>query len=126
MTLFEILNFNRELLERLAGTGYKPDDYKSVSYTHLDVYKRQIYPSSPTTTNFPSEYVTDFHLLVPVMKAVPQVVPFVDVEIYPSSPTTTNTPFPKANLKRITKKLYHICTRMETAQLFMFRFIAQR
>ena len=35
MTLFEILNFNRELLERLAGTGYKPDDYKSVSYTHL-------------------------------------------------------------------------------------------
>ena len=27
MTLFEILNFNRELLERLAGTGYKPDDY---------------------------------------------------------------------------------------------------
>ena len=23
MTLFEILNFNRELLERLAGTGYK-------------------------------------------------------------------------------------------------------
>lgn len=22
MTLFEILNFNRELLERLAGTGY--------------------------------------------------------------------------------------------------------
>lgn len=28
MTLFEILNFNRELLERLAGTGYKPDDYK--------------------------------------------------------------------------------------------------
>ena len=44
MTLFEILNFNRELLERLAGTGYKPDDYKyidlykeyePVSYTHL-------------------------------------------------------------------------------------------
>ena len=56
----------------------------------------EIYPSSPTTTNFPSEYVTDFHLLVPVMKAVPQIVPFVDVEIYPSSPTTTNTPFPKA------------------------------
>ena len=25
MTLFEILNFNRELLERLAGTGYKPE-----------------------------------------------------------------------------------------------------
>lgn len=30
MTLFEILNFNRELLERLAGTGYKPDDYKYI------------------------------------------------------------------------------------------------
>lgn len=30
MTLFEILNFNRELLERLAGTGYKPDDYRGV------------------------------------------------------------------------------------------------
>lgn len=35
MTLFEILNFNRELLERLAGTGYKPDDYK-----YIDLYKR--------------------------------------------------------------------------------------
>lgn len=34
MTLFEILNFNRELLERLAGTGYKPDDYK-----YIDLYK---------------------------------------------------------------------------------------
>lgn len=33
MTLFEILNFNRELLERLAGTGYKPDDYK-----YIDLY----------------------------------------------------------------------------------------
>ena len=31
MTLFEILNFNRE---RLAGTGYKPDDYK-----YIDLYK---------------------------------------------------------------------------------------
>ena len=29
MTLFEILNFNRELLERLAGTGYK----------YIDLYK---------------------------------------------------------------------------------------
>ena len=29
MTLFEILNFNRELLERLAGTGYiKAADHK--------------------------------------------------------------------------------------------------
>lgn len=34
MTLFEILNFNRELLERLAGTGYKPDDYK-----YIDLYR---------------------------------------------------------------------------------------
>ena len=34
MTLFEILDFNRELLERLAGTGYKPDDYK-----YIDLYK---------------------------------------------------------------------------------------
>ena len=34
MTLFEILNFNRELLDRLAGTGYKPDDYK-----YIDLYR---------------------------------------------------------------------------------------
>lgn len=34
MTLFEILNFNRELLERLARMGFKPDDYK-----YIDLYK---------------------------------------------------------------------------------------
>ena len=28
--------------------------------------------------------------------------------------------------KMVSNELYHICTRMETAQLFMFRFIAQR
>ena len=30
MTLFEILNFNREVLERLAVMGFKPDDYKYI------------------------------------------------------------------------------------------------
>ena len=34
MTLFEILNFNRELLERLTRMGFKPDDYK-----YIDLYK---------------------------------------------------------------------------------------
>ena len=30
MTLFEILNFNRELLERLAAMGARADDYKYI------------------------------------------------------------------------------------------------
>ena len=30
MTLFEILNLNKELLELLAGMGSKPDDYKYI------------------------------------------------------------------------------------------------
>lgn len=30
MTVFEALSFNRELLERLALIGLKPDDYKYV------------------------------------------------------------------------------------------------
>lgn len=30
MTLFEILNFNRELLERLTRMGFKPDDYRGL------------------------------------------------------------------------------------------------
>lgn len=34
MTLFEILNFNKELLECLAGMGFKPDDYK-----YIELYK---------------------------------------------------------------------------------------
>jgi hypothetical protein len=33
MTLFEILNFNREFLNRLYGIGYKPDDCK-----YIDLY----------------------------------------------------------------------------------------
>lgn len=31
MTLFEILNLNKELLELLAEMGSKPDDYKYIS-----------------------------------------------------------------------------------------------
>lgn len=34
MTLFEILNFNREVLERLRRMGFKPDDCR-----YLDLYK---------------------------------------------------------------------------------------
>jgi len=30
MTLFEILKFNRELIERISKTGYKNGDYKYV------------------------------------------------------------------------------------------------
>ena len=33
MTLFEILNFNRELLKRLVTAGFRPDDCK-----YLDLY----------------------------------------------------------------------------------------
>lgn len=28
MKIYELLNFNRELLERLSSAGIKPDDYK--------------------------------------------------------------------------------------------------
>lgn len=34
MTLFEILNFNREVLERLRTMGFKPDDCR-----YIDLYK---------------------------------------------------------------------------------------
>lgn len=30
MTLFEILNFNRELLKRLVSLGFKPDDCRYI------------------------------------------------------------------------------------------------
>lgn len=30
MTLFEILNFNRELLKRLVSVGFKPDDCRFI------------------------------------------------------------------------------------------------
>lgn len=33
MTLFEILNFNKELINRLPKIGYRPDDYK-----YIDLY----------------------------------------------------------------------------------------
>lgn len=33
MTVFEILNFNKELLKRLTEIGYKPDDCK-----YIDLY----------------------------------------------------------------------------------------
>ena len=31
MTLFEILNFNRELIDRLVSVGFKPDDSRYVA-----------------------------------------------------------------------------------------------
>ena len=34
MTLFEILNFNRELLKRLISVGFKPDDCR-----YLELYR---------------------------------------------------------------------------------------
>ena len=34
MTLFEILNFNRELLNRLISVGFKPDDCH-----YIDLYR---------------------------------------------------------------------------------------
>ena len=34
MTLFEILNFNRELLKRLVSLGFKPDDCR-----YIDLYR---------------------------------------------------------------------------------------
>ena len=47
MTLFEILNFNRELLERLTRVGLKPDDYKYIDLYVLSirhgVCERKIY-----------------------------------------------------------------------------------
>ena len=33
MTLFEILNFNKELLNRLCKVGFKPDDCR-----YIDLY----------------------------------------------------------------------------------------
>ena len=33
-------------LSRSALGKYESDDYKAVSYTHLDVYKRQTWPSA--------------------------------------------------------------------------------
>lgn len=38
MTLFEILNFNKELLERLAAMGARADDYKYIELYR--VYER--------------------------------------------------------------------------------------
>lgn len=34
MTLFEILNFNRELLKRLISLGFRPDDCR-----YLELYR---------------------------------------------------------------------------------------
>jgi hypothetical protein len=33
MTVYEILNFNKELINRLSKIGFKPDDYK-----YIDLY----------------------------------------------------------------------------------------
>lgn len=42
MTAFEILNFNRELLNRLAGLGLKPGDCKWVElYSEYDRMRRR-------------------------------------------------------------------------------------
>lgn len=43
MTLFEILNFNRELLERLTRMGFKPDDYKYIDlYNEYEQMRRRV------------------------------------------------------------------------------------
>ena len=57
MKVIEILNFNRELLKRLQAAGIRLEDARyidlyadytrPVSYTHLDVYKRQTVPRIP-------------------------------------------------------------------------------
>ena len=38
MTVFEILNFNKELLNRLSSIGFKPDDCK-----FIDLYSEYEY-----------------------------------------------------------------------------------
>lgn len=43
MTLFEILNFNRELLERLAGTGYKVTYCVAFLSARHGVSERKVY-----------------------------------------------------------------------------------
>lgn len=42
MTVFEILNFNRELLNRLSAIGFRPDDCKYIElYAEYDNMRRR-------------------------------------------------------------------------------------
>ncbi len=42
MTVFEILNFNRELLNRLSAIGFRPDDCKYIElYAEYDGMRRR-------------------------------------------------------------------------------------
>lgn len=42
MTLFEILNFNKELIDRLISVGFKPDDcrYVALYADYMKMHKR--------------------------------------------------------------------------------------